>query len=174
MATYVNFIHQKDAFIAMKVVEKFTNETERRAPVYTVHYNWITTSILADRISTEVFMEMGHPLVILNEFMKKNLDPLERGEESNTHIVCQDLIRPIQSHSIRSLFMDQRPKNWSVKDEIIWDRKVEKVVSCNEKYVTTVDGGGALDGGMIHTDKWYLFHSKQKSWEASPNNYSLH
>lgn len=168
MATYVNLIHKKDAFIAMKVVEKLTNETERKAPVYTVHSNWITTSHFADRISTEVFMEMGHPLVILNEFMKKNLDLLERGEESNTHIVCQDLIRPIQSNSIRSLFMDQRPKNWSVMRSY---GKVEKVVSCNEKYVTTVDGVGALAGGMIHTEKWYyLFHSKLKSWEASQNN----
>lgn len=71
VATYVNFIHQKDSFIAMKVVDKLTNETKRRAPVYTVHENLITTSIFADRISKEVFMEMGHPLVILNEFMKK-------------------------------------------------------------------------------------------------------
>lgn len=72
--------------------------------------------------------------------------------------------------------MDQRPKNGSVKDEIIsiWDLKVSKVVSCYEKYVTTADGGGALDGGMIHTDKWYPFHSKLQSWEASPNHYSLH
>lgn len=47
VSTCVNFIHQKDAFIAMKVVEILTNNTNSKAPIYTVHENFITTSIYA-------------------------------------------------------------------------------------------------------------------------------
>ena len=42
VATCVNFIHQKDAFIAMKVVEKLTL---KQTLMYTVHDNFITTYV---------------------------------------------------------------------------------------------------------------------------------
>lgn len=60
VATCVNFIHQKDAFIAMKVVEELTFKTNGKAPVYTVHENFITTSIYASelpKIDTKAFMD---------------------------------------------------------------------------------------------------------------------
>ncbi|XP_031396899.1 uncharacterized protein LOC116207918, partial [Punica granatum] len=56
-----NFIHQKDAYIAMKVVESLLREG---APIYTVHDNFITTPpyvrIVPD-IYTKVFINMGPP-----------------------------------------------------------------------------------------------------------------
>lgn len=45
VSTCVNFIHQKDAFIAMKVVEELNSKM--KTPVDTVHDNLITTSVYA-------------------------------------------------------------------------------------------------------------------------------
>jgi DNA-directed RNA polymerase len=62
IATCVNFIHQKDAFIAMKVVERLS---AINALVYTVHDNFITTPDSAAKVPpiyTKVFMEMDAPL----------------------------------------------------------------------------------------------------------------
>ncbi|GLJ46000.1 hypothetical protein SUGI_0968820 [Cryptomeria japonica] len=64
VSTRVNFIHQKDAFIAMKVVEQLTF---KKAPVYTLHDNFITTAVSAavvPTIYTKVFIDMGPPLRI--------------------------------------------------------------------------------------------------------------
>ncbi|TXG60781.1 hypothetical protein EZV62_012144 [Acer yangbiense] len=47
VSTCVNFIHQKDAYIAMKVVEKLTSVTNGDAPIYTVHDNFRTSAVYA-------------------------------------------------------------------------------------------------------------------------------
>lgn len=78
VATCVNFIHQRDAFIAMKVVEKLASKSHNKCevPVYTVHENFITTCLYSaevPRIYTKVFMEMGPPLGIINDLILKNL-----------------------------------------------------------------------------------------------------
>ncbi|KAJ4715245.1 DNA-directed RNA polymerase [Melia azedarach] len=66
-ATCANFIHQKDAYIAMKVVESLLSQ---RVDIYTVHDNFITTppyvKVVPD-IYTKVFISMGHPLQIIND-----------------------------------------------------------------------------------------------------------
>lgn len=65
-AACANFIHQKDAYVAMKVVESLVR---KRAPIYTVHDNFITTPpyvrIVPD-IYTKVFINMGPPLNIIH------------------------------------------------------------------------------------------------------------
>lgn len=57
----------------MKVVESLLSQG---APIYTVHDNFITTPpyvrIVPD-IYTKVFLNMGSPLQIINEFLLKNL-----------------------------------------------------------------------------------------------------
>lgn len=72
-STCANFIHQKDAYIAMKVVESLLSQ---RAAIYTVHDNFITTppfvKVVPD-IYTKVFINMGPPLKIINDFLKINL-----------------------------------------------------------------------------------------------------
>lgn len=73
IASFVNFIHQKDAYIAMKVVEKMLN---MGGEIYTVHDNFITTILNSNKISkmySEAFCEMGHPLSIISEFIYLNL-----------------------------------------------------------------------------------------------------
>lgn len=110
VSTCVNFIHQKDAFIAMKVVEQFT--FKMKAPVYTVHENFITTSVYAagvPKIHTKVFMDMGPPLRIINEFIKENLIRPTIGKLSNepypwySDRVNNPIPDPIPGESLRTL-----------------------------------------------------------------------
>jgi DNA-directed RNA polymerase len=93
-ATCVNFIHQKDAFIAMKVVDKFKKNTDAKAPVYTVHDNFITTSFYAEelpKIYTTVFMEIGNPLFIINDFIRNNLIQLSNKKLPSGQFTSEDL-----------------------------------------------------------------------------------
>lgn len=83
IATFVNFIHQKDAFIAMSVVEKLQ---ELKAQVYTVHDNFISTanhSYLIPKVYTSIYRDMGPPLSIVNKFIYTNIiSAIEKRDKS--------------------------------------------------------------------------------------------
>lgn len=73
ISTFVNFIHQKDAHIAMQVVEKLLSQNY---PIYTVHDNFISTACASQFIPdyyTDVIRKMGPPLKIINEFLYMNI-----------------------------------------------------------------------------------------------------
>lgn len=172
VATCVNFIHQRDAFIAMKVVEKLANETKGKAPVYTVHDNFITTSVYAARVPniyTQVFMDMGPPLEILNNFIQKNLNQLKRDHSMNA-------IAPghMTGKSLRSILKSLAPPEEDVSntENEKWSKKIDDIVSCYEKYVNTVCGE-AMDE-MHHIEKWNEFQFLLQSWRNLGFNYSLH
>lgn len=72
-STFVNFIHQRDANIAMSVVEYMLQISE---PIYTVHDNFITTAQYTDiipKIYSGLIRDMGPPLSIINEFIYMNV-----------------------------------------------------------------------------------------------------
>lgn len=69
-ATCANFLHQKDASIAFQVIGKLK---KRKAPIYTVHENFLTTSLYVPDIYTRVYVEMGPPLRIRKTFLYENL-----------------------------------------------------------------------------------------------------
>lgn len=83
-----NFIHQKDAYIAMKVVEHLLWD---KAPIYTVHDNFITTPPCVKQVPdvyTKVYIEMGNPLRIINEFIKNNLiDLYYNTQDRENHLI---------------------------------------------------------------------------------------
>ena len=164
--TYINCIHQKDFFIAIKVVEQLT--LKMKSPVYTVHDNFITTSVFATGVSkiyTKVFMYMGHPLQIINEFIQNNMNPWYYDKVND----------PIPSESLRTRLKSQEPKDLSFKDKLKWDTKIDETMSCYEEYVITVCGLALpLEGGICHAEKWNEFHSLLKSWEYLVFNYSMH
>ena len=171
VSTCVNFIHQKDAYIAMKVVDELTL---RKAPVYTVHDNFITTSVFAagiPNIYTKVYMDMGHPLRIINEFIYSNLKP----SPSPTSWLSYNPILedPISGESLRRDLGSLQPKDSSIKDTILWCSMIDDIASCYERYVSTVCGE-ALDGGMCQAEKWNEFYEQLKSWESLEHNYSVH
>ena len=165
VATCVNFIHQKDAFIAMEVVDKLRT---MKAPVYTVHDNFITTSVYAafvPQIYTKVFMEMGSPLRIINEFIQINLIRPTKGELLNEPYWGSD---PISGEFIRTILISLEPNSRSSKDKLKWSKNIDSIVSCYEEYVNTVCGG------MHHVEKWYEFYLLLNSWDSAGFNYSVH
>ncbi|XP_071712899.1 probable DNA-directed RNA polymerase [Rutidosis leptorrhynchoides] len=73
VATFVNFIHQKDAHIAMTVVEHLQM---LKVPIYTVHDNFITTPAYSSKlplIYSSAMKSLGSPLEIINQFLYCNL-----------------------------------------------------------------------------------------------------
>ena len=73
VSTFVNFIHQKDAQIAMSIAF-YANSYN--IPLYTVHDNFITNIHYCKYISKiylHVIKEMGPPLKIINRFIYKNI-----------------------------------------------------------------------------------------------------
>lgn len=158
LATCVNFIHQKDAFIAMKVVERLSHIN---ALVYTVHDNFITTPDSAAEVSpiyTKVFMEMDPPLRIINLFIMQNL-------VNESLRLCNDWgEEPIPEKVLRELLIAMVPED---KLGAKWEKRVDETIECYEAYVLTV-------GGMHHAEKWNDFHSYLKSWEYLEYNYSVH
>lgn len=72
-STFANFIHQKDAFIAQRVIDYFLGI---EAPIYTVHDNFITTlpyAKILPSIYINVFKKLGNPVSIINNFVNINL-----------------------------------------------------------------------------------------------------
>jgi DNA-directed RNA polymerase len=72
IATFVNFIHQKDADIAMRLVEKMTS----KVPIYTVHDNFITTHDYTHEIRksyANVWLELLDPLTSIHKFLFSNV-----------------------------------------------------------------------------------------------------
>lgn len=175
VSTCVNFIHQKDAFIAMKVVEQLTL---MKAPVYTVHDNFITTSVSAAAVPTvytKVFIDMGPPLRMINELIRMNLIQ-PTGELNDPYPMNSDRVNePITGVSLRSILISMVPKDLSNNAKSKWYQKIDDTVSCYEEYVYTVCGEALpTDAGMRHAEKWNEFKSLLKSWESLGCNYSLH
>lgn len=159
VSTCVNFIHQRDAYIAMKVVEKLTKKTQ--APIYTVHDNFITTSIYANEIPhiyTKVYLEMGDPLIIINEFILQNL--YFEGCDNPWKTLGINKAIPIPCESLREIMNSQ--KFDKIKDKNKLDKKIEEIVSCYDNYVNTVKG------------RYDDFEKELKSWESFKCNYCLH
>ncbi|XP_022933021.1 uncharacterized protein LOC111439690 [Cucurbita moschata] len=125
ISTFVNFIHQKDAFIAMKVVEKMLNYN---APIYTVHDNFITTvekSPFIPMAYLEVFRSLGPPLSIINKFIYINvIENLKCGDsfdyEKNV----------ISSKYLTEFLIQNIPENISKQNQILWDKKINEIVIC--------------------------------------------
>ena len=70
VATFANFIHQKDAYIAMKMILK------TQAPVFTRHDIFITTPLYArsfPHLYNKVISELGSPLEFINKLILCNL-----------------------------------------------------------------------------------------------------
>ncbi|KAL8149792.1 hypothetical protein AgCh_006705 [Apium graveolens] len=62
-STFVNFIHQKDARLAMSVVNFLLSDSS--TPIYTVHDNFLSTadcSSILPLFYTYAYKEMGPPL----------------------------------------------------------------------------------------------------------------
>lgn len=162
-STFVNFIHQRDAYIAMNVVEEMqvTN-----CPIYTVHDNFICTvynSRLIPIIYSNVFRNMGPPLSIINDFiymnvMKHNVHPFQR---SNSSVIPKEEFDYFLRKNI--------PSNISKKMRESWEENISGILTCYETYTSKVCGHS-----LTELDKrWENFQLQLRN-DPSKLNYSVH
>lgn len=175
ISTFVNFIHQRDAYIAMNVVEYMLS---MGAPIYTVHDNFITTSQYSDNlpiIFNGVIREMGAPLSILNEFIYMNvIKPIVKMEGSykGGNFTSSGVI---SKETLHYYLKSNIPDNISKKMMSTWDERISAILTSYENYTRIVCGDfkTTKDGWQAHQLKWDKFQLKLKRMEGIPN-YSLH
>jgi DNA-directed RNA polymerase len=163
-ATCVNFIHQKDAYIAMKVVEKFT-EKSGKGPIYTVHDNFITTSLnvkLLPNIYTDTFLDLPSPLTMINLFICMNLK-IEYFEG------IVDMESTIKEHFVKLKCSSNMKPHHSSK----WDDNMKVFLNCYDNYIKTVCCQGP-SGIMSHEEKVKEYKAFLSKWDKLKYNFCLH
>lgn len=117
IASFANFIHQKDAYVAMSVVESLL---DMGAPIYTVHDNFLTTTTAQFSRAvplkyTEGLCRMGPPLRIINAYIYMNvIEPIARSEPTSPPADAY-LRDPISSETLRKYLLEFVPKDTSPK-----------------------------------------------------------
>nr|KAJ0202806.1 hypothetical protein LSAT_V11C500293170 [Lactuca sativa] len=113
ISSFVNFIHQKDAHIAMKVVEQMLYY---KAPIYTVHDNFISSTYHSKKIAgiyNNAIISLGRPLRIINEFIYLNV--MKHIYDNIDREISDDLkIREINPAAYGHL-MAREPKSWCME-----------------------------------------------------------
>lgn len=183
VSTFVNFIHQRDAHIAMSVV---TNMILEDAPIYTVHDNFITTVDYSSRlpaIYVSVLREID-PLSIINDFIYHNVivysDKLIEGDSlvyngdgNIDHLDCiidEDMLRKCLNHNIP----DSHKK--TKKDRDLWENKINTILCSYREYTDSLCkspfGVVPKDYEKYDLYKWNL-NDFRRRMGGSPN-YSIH
>ena len=164
ISTFVNFIHQRDAYIAMSVVEEMLS---MNAPIYTVHDNFITTTKYSDlipKIYSNVICSMGPPLSIINEFIYMNVIK---------HILKRELVGPpkndfsnriIPRETLDYFLKANIPEHISKKEKATWEERISGILTSYETYTRYVCGGlkSPRVNWLSHEDKWNNFQLKLK------------
>ena len=169
-STFANFIHQKDANIAMFMIYEIINMC---APVYTVHDNFITTAPYAMHISKcylDIFIIGRAPLYTINYFITRNLLDGWGPQYS--------LDRPLPLNYLKDILEYQIPKKISNTNKKIWDNKINSILkaykyyiltSCNYDYDKNQD-----ESEKNYNKKWDDFQNHMGYWDEFKYNYSLH
>jgi len=165
-STCANFIHQKDAYIALKVVESLLSH---RAAIYTVHDNFLTTPPfvnLVPDIYTKVFIDMGNPLRIIESYIKKNI--IYPYADIHTFLLIPQN-KPIPSDYLSDLLKSLTP----TKNKQTWSQNVKAFIECYNNYVETVCGNQVSDSNKEPSIdvKWNKF---KQLIENRSHNYSVH
>lgn len=177
-STFVNFIHQKDARIAMKVVEDMLSES---APIYTVHDNFITTFSYSNIIPSyysNAIREMGPPLSIINEFIYMNVFKHIVNRESYDLKVDNFANRVIPREILDSYLKANVPENISKKMMATWKERISGILTSYENYTRNVCGGdfqskNPMDFWHAHEKRWVEYQLKLRRESGQPY-YCLH
>lgn len=164
-ATFANFIHQKDANIAVFMILEINDRKDLHVPVYTVHDNFITIAPFAKYVSDtyiKIYAEGREPLYYINYFLILNL----AGGHSS-----YSMDKPLPLDYIYKLLTDLVPSNLNNNKNKVWDKKIESVITAYNYYVNKVC---KEDDKYIFDYKWDRFKNKMYNWKELSFNYSLH
>lgn len=171
-STFVNFIHQRDAHIAMAVVNTILRVD---GPIYTVHDNFITTakySKLVPKIYSSTICEMGPPLFIINEFILLNVidPPILKGKAEELYL-NERLSEVISQDTLDYYLKANIPDNISSQMKKTWNERISRILSSYENYIHNVCRKTPTRAG--HEQKWEEFKLKIGGWEGC-QHYCVH
>ncbi|CAN4117913.1 unnamed protein product [Withania somnifera] len=160
VSTFVNFIHQKDAYIAMLVVEKML-----RAGGPILHRE-------LPSLYGEALLELGPPLVIINDMIHANLI---RGAEGSSpadlrHFGFSERVIPIGE--LKNYFENNIPDGISKKMEATWRKRMEAILVSYESYASSISGVSKDYDG--HYVQWKEFGYKILEFPEGHQKYALH
>ena len=130
-STFVNFIHQKDACLAMSVVKSLLNDS---TPIYTVHDNFLSTAPYSFNLPSlyiNAYVAMGPPLVVINEFIYMNLYKPDYPDSLSKRV--------IPSVELESLLNNCIPAELRGKNNT-WTKKKRLIVNSYNSYINAVCG----------------------------------
>jgi hypothetical protein len=168
VSTFANFIHQKDASVAMHTVMEM--HKAEILPVYTVHDNFITTANnvkIVSQIYSRVLTQ-EHPMVTINWFINKNI--IYKRSPDKTCFYYQQ--QPIPKGWIREQLEAEMPKD--NKQKKIWEEKIALLEESYEEYVNTVLYRPYSKDGSDHELYWKQYKAGVKGWSYLEFNHSLH
>lgn len=180
-STFVNFIHQKDAGIAMSTVTRFISQCPA-APIYTVHENFLTTLPYAHFLSIkylEVYIDAinheGCPLSVLNSFLFENLFPDYRPQKMYKPISIHDLRNALYTFIPARICQSQKESQSILKERNTWHSKIERILYNSQYYLRNTCSISNPNDLFPYRMKFALFRRKMEDYQNSYTmNYSLH
>lgn len=160
-ATLANFIHQKDALIAINTIRSIY-DTVGEIPIYTVHdcfvSNYAMSEKMADIYKETLFKSLGNPMELINEFVFKNLiapnypnymssdyaddrlDFMIHNPISPVHH-CLSFSDPIPVEHLNIFiqkWIDVKVKSLGVAKTKIFEARANGVIECYNNYVRSI------------------------------------
>ena len=162
-ATFANFIHQKDALVAINTIRSFY-ETYGESPIYTVHdcfvSNYAMSEKMADIYKETMFKSLGNPMELINMFFFYNLivpnypnymssdyadDRLEfmihNPISPESHCLCKSDPIPVEHLKIFVLkWIELKAKSLGVTKTNKFEERAHEVIECYNNYVRSLCG----------------------------------
>lgn len=172
-AIFANFIHQKDAFVAISTIHDMKI---KGAPLYTVHDNFITNAAYATEAGkcyiNAFFVKGFEPLKMINYFIMLNL------KIDNGVLNQYDITRyPMHLKHLEINLRNSIPINLNKKGLLIWEEKIKAIMVAYHKYIETICDFEMTDESSFSDDsakRWSDFQDDLLLWKELPYNYCLH
>nr|WAO26101.1 DNA-directed RNA polymerase [Daucus carota subsp. sativus]WAO26134.1 DNA-directed RNA polymerase [Daucus carota subsp. sativus]WAO26171.1 DNA-directed RNA polymerase [Daucus carota subsp. sativus] len=162
-STFVNFIHQKDACLAMNVVKFLLSDPSIPIPIYTVHDNFITIAdccFSLPLLYISAYKELGPPLLTINEFIYMNCSKPGYHDP-------EKFKRVIPSRELESLLNNCIPTEFRNKKNL-WNKKKTIIVNSYNTYVNAVCGPIDSDttNAPVATLLATRYEAHERKWES--------
>lgn len=166
ISTFANFIHQMDAGLALFMI---INMCELKAPVYTVHDNFITNAINANQIPIKYIecYTLRPPLEVINMYVNRNL--------RDGWCCPYSLSDPLPYDYLKEVLYNRIPNNISKKDRKILTNRIESILDNYYYYVNTVfnyNNNEKMDPNCTKLAEYFQNELKYNCYNNL--NYSLH
>ena len=158
----------------MSVVENFLSN-KKKAPIYTVHDNFITTVLYSRYIPIlygDVIRNMGPPLSIINEFIYLNvIKPIVKRESYGpTAEYYKEMVIP--KEKLHYYLMQNIPENISNKMRKTWEERISGILTSYENYTRNVCGNSKSTNPracfQAHELMWEKFWFQIKKHSSTP------